>query len=116
MFKLIVLFSFLISSIFSTEAIGECDISGVWNHSAKPAELFVDLSKAEISVHTHDTNPKAIGLVVLKGIEADKVSSTWSAKMYSAATDSFVNVQIKSKSCNQLMVNFEGEEILKLLR
>jgi hypothetical protein len=116
MFKLIVLFSFLIISIFATEVKAGCDISGIWDHSAKPAKLFVDLSKAEISVHSHDNNSKAIGLVVLKSIEANKASSSWSAKMYSAAEDSFVNVQIKSKSCNQLMVSFEGEEILKLLR
>jgi len=113
MFKLIVLFSFL---IFSIEAKGKCDISGLWNHSAKPATLFVDLSKAEISVHSHDNNSKVIGLVVLKNIEVNRASSTWAAKMYSAAEDSFVGVQISSASCNQLIVSFNGEEVLRLLR
>jgi hypothetical protein len=116
MFKLIVLFSFLIVSIFSTEAKSECDISGIWNHSAKPAKLFVDLGAAEISVLSHDNNSKAIGLVVLKSLETGKTSSSWNAKMYSAAEDSFVDVQIKSKNCNQLMVSFKGEEVLRLLR
>ena len=116
MLKLIVLFSFLIVSTFSTEAKGECDISGIWNHSAKPAKLFVDLGAAEISVHSHDNNSKAIGLVVLKSLEMDKTSSSWSAKMYSAAEGAFVDVRIKSKSCNQLLVSFKGKEVLKLLR
>ena len=116
MFKLIVLSSILVVSIFSTEAKGECDISGVWNHSAKPAKLFVDLNKGEISVHSHENNAKAIGLVVIKTIELDSNFSSWNAKMYNAAEDSFVDVQISSKSCNQLSVSFNDEEVLGLLR
>jgi hypothetical protein len=116
MFKLIVLFSFLIVSMLPTEAKSECDISGIWNHSSKPAKLVVDLTKDEISVHSHDNNSKAIGLVVLKSLERAKASSSWTAKMYSAAEDSFVAVQMKAKGCNQLMVTFKGEEVLRLLR
>ncbi|WP_199922622.1 hypothetical protein [Pseudoalteromonas piratica] len=116
MFKLIVLSFLLVVSIFSTEAKGKCDISGIWNHSSKPAKLFVNLSKGEISVLSHDNNAKAIGLVVLKSIVLDSSSNSWDAKMYSAAEDSFVDVQIKSKSCNQLSVSFNNEEVLGLLR
>lgn len=39
-----------------TEAKSECDISGIWNNSSKPAKLVVDLAKDEISVHSHDNN------------------------------------------------------------
>ena len=116
MFKLVVLSSLLVASIFSSEVKADCDISGIWNHSAKPAKLLVDLSNGEISVHSHENNAKAIGLVVLKSLKSGVTSSSWDAKMYSAAEDSFVDVQITSKGCNQLSVNFNGEEVLGLLR
>jgi hypothetical protein len=117
MFKLLVLSSLLIVLTYSTEAKSdECEISGIWNHSAKPAKLFIDLGKGEISVHSHENNPESIGLVALKGIKLGSTASSWDAKMYSAAEDSFVNVQIKSNSCNQLSVSFKGKEVLGLLR
>ena len=117
MFKLIVLGSILTASIFTAEVKSEeCNISGVWDHTAKPAKLFIDLTKGEISVHSHDLNPKSIGLVVLKSLKLDSTKSSWDAKMYSAAEDSFVDVQITSKSCNQLSVGFQGEEVLGLAR
>ena len=116
MLKLIALSSLLIVSTFPAEANSECDISGIWNHSAKPAKLFVDLTKGEISVHSHENNAKAIGLVVLKSLKLGSTSSSWSAQMYSADEDSFVDVQIRSKSCNQLSVSFNNEEVLGLLR
>lgn len=117
MFKLIVLSSILVTSLFSTEANGDqCDISGVWNHSAKPAKLNIDLSKAEISVLSHELNPKAIGLVVVKSLALGSTLSSWNAKMYSAAEGSFVDVQITSTHCKQLRVSFRGEEVLRLLR
>ena len=116
MLKLIVLSSLLVISILSIEAKSECDISGIWNHSAKPAKLFVNLRKSEVTVHSHDKNTKAIGLVVIKDIEVDSSSNSWNAKMYCAAEDSFVDVQITSKSCNQLSVSLNNEEILGLLR
>ncbi len=116
MLKLIALSSLIVVSIFSSEAKSECDISGLWNHSAKPAKLFVNLSKGEISVHTHDNNAKAIGLVVIKSLELDSTLTSWNAKMYSAAEDSFVDVKITSKSCNQLSVSFNSEDVLRLLR
>ena len=117
MYKLIVLSSILLVTLFSTAVKGdECDISGVWNHSAKPAKLFIDLSKAEILVHSHENNPESTGLVVLKNITQGSTENYWNAKMYSAAEDSFVNVKITSKSCNKLSVSFNDEEILGLLR
>jgi len=116
MFKLVVLCFLLVVLFFPSEAKGNCDISGIWNHSAKPAKLFIDLSKGEISVHSHENNAKAIGLVVLKSLKSGSTSTSWYAKMYSAAEDSFVDVQITSNSCNQLSVNFNGEEVLGLLR
>ncbi|HEY9044003.1 MAG TPA: hypothetical protein VIN66_17605, partial [Rheinheimera sp.] len=30
----------LVASIFSAQAKGDCDISGIWNHSDKPAKLL----------------------------------------------------------------------------
>jgi len=116
MLNLIVLSSLIVVSIFSAEVKSECDISGLWNHSAKPAKLLINLSKGEISVHSHDNNAKAIGLVVLKSLELNSTLTSWNAKMYSAAEDSFVDVKITSKSCNQLSVSFNNEEVLGLLR
>jgi ligand-binding SRPBCC domain-containing protein len=116
MLKFLVCSSVLVVSTFTAETKGDCDISGMWNHSVKPATLLVDLSKGEISVHSHDDNAKAIGLAVIKGIMPVPNASSWNAKMYSADEDSFVDVQIKSNGCNQLSVDFQGEEVLKLVR
>lgn len=117
MYKLIAVSSILVVALFSMTAQGdECDISGVWNHSAKPAKLFIDLSKGEISVHSHENNVESIGLVALKSLKLGSTTSSWNAKMYSAAEDSFVDVQITSKSCNQLSVSFNDKEVLGLLR
>ena len=117
MYKLIVLSSILITAIFSAKVkSSECDISGIWDHSAKPAKLFIDLTKGEISVHSHDVTPKSIGLVVLKNLKLGTTKYAWDAKMYSAAEDAFVSVEITSKSCNQLSVDFHGEEVLRLIR
>lgn len=103
-------------SFFSTEVKGDCDISGLWDHSAKPAKLLVDLAKGEISVHSHDDNTKAIGLVVLKNIKQIVKPSSWQAKMYSADEDTFVDVEIVAKDCHQLSIYFQGEEVLQLVR
>jgi len=117
MFKLLILSSLLIVSPFSAESKGdECEISGIWDHSAKPAKLFIDLDKGEISVHSHENNPESIGLVALKSITRGSTDNSWNAKMYSAAEDTFVKVQITSNSCNKLSVSFNGEEVLGLLR
>jgi len=117
MLKRIVLSSIFIASTFSTKAKSdECNFAGIWDHSAKPAKLFIDLSKGEISVYSHDLNPDSVGLVVLKSLKIGSTKSSWDAKMYSAAEDSFVDVQITPKSCNQLSVGFQGEEVLGLVR
>ncbi len=116
MIKLIVFSSVLVVLSFSAQATGDCDISGIWSHSAKPAKLVIDLSKGEASIYAHDDNAQAIGLVVLKGIQPAAISSSWQAKMYSADEDSFVAVQITAKGCHQLSVDFRGEEVLALVR
>ena len=117
MYRLIVVSTTVLVTLFSTAVKGdECDISGAWNHSAKPAKLFIDLSKGEISVHSHENNPESIGLVALKSVTQGSTENTWNAKMYSAVEDSFVNVKIASKSCNKLSVRFNGEEVLGLFR
>ncbi len=117
MYKLIVVSSVLVAALCSTAAQGEeCDISGVWSHAAKPAKLFIDLSKGEISVYSHANNVESIGLVALKSLKLGSTTSSWNAKMYSSAEDSFVDVKITSKGCNQLNVSFNGEEVLGLLR
>ena len=116
MLKFLVFSAVLMLSTFSAETKADCDISGIWHHSAKPAKLFVDLSKGEISVHSHEDNAKSIGLVVIKSIKPASNLLAWNAKMYSADVDSFVDVQIKSNDCNQLNIDFQGEEVLKLVR
>ena len=65
-------FSFiLVVSIFSVQAKSECDISGVWNHSAKPAELLIDLNKSEITVYSHDNNKKSTWVSCFKGLKTN---------------------------------------------
>ncbi len=109
--------SILLAAHFSSAAKSEqCDISGVWDHSAKPATLSVDLSKGEISVKTHELNAKAVGLVVMKSLELAAGTNSWKAEMYNAADDSFVDVKISALSCNQLSISLKGEEFLSLLR
>lgn len=116
MYKLSVLsIVFLVCFFSASVKSAECDISGIWNHSSKPATLLIDVSKGEVSVHSHENNSDAIGLVVLKHIELGAATS-WQAKMYSAAEDSFVEVQISSLGCNQLTVSYRGEEVLGLYR
>ncbi len=114
--KLLIFSSVLVASTFSALAKGDCDISGIWNHSAKPAKLLIDLNKAEATVYSHDNNTKAVGLVVLKAITPTANSSLWEAQMYSAAENSFVDVHITSKACKQLAVSFDGDEVLELVR
>ena len=106
----------LVSSIFSAQVKGDCDISGVWNHSDKPAKLLIDLNKAEATVYSHDNQTKAVGLVVLKAVKPASHASLWDAQMYSAEDDSFVDVQITSKDCKQLNVVYQGDEVLSLVR
>ena len=117
MLKRIALSSIFIAAIFSTKAQSdECNFTGIWTHSAKPAKLFVDVSKGEVWVYSHDLNPDAIGLVVLKSLQIGVPKASWHAKMYSAAEDAFVAVQITSNSCDQLSVSYQGEEVLALVR
>lgn len=117
MYKLIIVTATLSLGLLPLLAQGnECDISGIWQHSAKPATLFIDLNKGEMSVKTHQLNPESIGQVVITSIKLGNSSGLWHAKMYSAAENSFVNVQMKPHSCNQLKVSYNGEEVLTLLR
>lgn len=106
----------LVAAIFSAQVKGDCDISGIWKHSAKPAQLLIDLNKAEATVYSHDNHMKAVGLVVLKAVKPASHASLWDAQMYSAEDDSFVDVQITSKDCNQLNVVYQGDEVLSLVR
>lgn len=106
----------LVALIFSAQAKGDCDISGIWNHSDKPAKLLIDLNKAEATVYSHDNHMKAVGLVVLKALKPASHASLWDAQMYSAENDAFVDVQIMSKDCNQLNVVYQGDEVLSLVR
>ena len=106
----------LVASIFSAHAKGDCDISGIWIHSDKPAKLLIDLNKAEATVYSHDNYMKAVGLVVLKAVKPASHPSLWDAQMYSAEDDSFVDVQITSKDCDQLKVVYQGDEVLSLVR
>lgn len=115
MLRFLVVSSILLVANFSVHAKA-CDIGGVWDHSAKPARLLVDVNKAQITVYSHDNNSKAVGLVVLNALKPTSDSLLWDAQMYSAAEDSFVDVQIATKDCSQLTVSFNGEVVLKLVR
>ncbi|MAC47360.1 MAG: hypothetical protein CMI12_10970 [Oceanospirillum sp.] len=115
MVRFLVVGSILLVANISVRA-NECDISGVWDHSAKPASLLVDVNKAQITVYSHDNNSKAIGLVVLKALKPTSDPLLWDAQMYSAAEDSFVDVHIAAKDCSQLTVSFNSEVVLKLVR
>lgn len=116
MFKKII-FSIVLVLAFSksTHAL-TCDISGIWNHSAKPAKLYINIEKGEVSVYAHEVNPESIGLTVMENLELSLQPSSWKAEMYSAATSSMVNVLIEEKNCSQLIVNYNGEQILELVR
>ena len=116
MFKRIIFLSFLCSFALLVEAQNECKVSGIWNHSSKPAKLIFDSETAEVSVYSHDKNKSAIGSVVIKAVKSEKVKNSWNAMMYSAVENAFVDVQIQSEDCNQLLVYFQGEEVLKLIR
>ncbi|WP_371189011.1 hypothetical protein [Thalassotalea maritima] len=117
MFKPITLSLFMVTSLISTNAqSADCDISGIWNHSAKPAKLSIDLKKGEIFVYSHENNSKAVGAVVIKSLALDSTTLQWKAKMYSAADDSFVDVNIIANACSQLNVSYRGEEVLRLIR
>lgn len=116
MLRFFVFSSILVASTFRAQAKDNCDIAGIWDHSAKPAKLIIDLNKAEATVYSHHNNTATIGLVVLTAVKPTSNSSLWDAQMYSADEDAFVDVQITSKGCNQLSVNFEGEEVLRLVR
>lgn len=106
----------ILVSFFSIGAKANCDISGIWNHSTKPATLLINMSTGEVSVASHEKNANAIGLTVLKNVEPTSNSSSWNGKMYSADDDSFVDVQITSENCRRLSVYFQDEKVLTLVR
>lgn len=93
-----------------------CDISGVWQHAGKPAELSIDLSKGEIKVHSHELNPNAVGLVVIKNVKPTPTVSSWSAKMYHAQVDDFVTINITAENCKKLNLSHQGDQVLSLNR
>ncbi len=107
---------FVSALIPNVAAAGDCEISGIWNHSAKPAKLYVDLVKKEVSVFSHELNPENIGRVLIDSLVPDLTPSLWKAKMYNGDTDSMVDVRITLKSCNQLNVSYSGELVLELVR
>ena len=101
--KIIALSFIAIATGFSSKANSEeCDISGVWDHSAKPAKLFVDIDKGEVSVHSHELNSESIGLVVLQNLQLGLTPLSWHAQMYSATEGAFVDVEISTKSWSNL--------------
>lgn len=59
MLRFLVVSSTLLVANFTVHAKA-CDIGGVWDHSAKPARLLVDVNKAQITVYSHDNNSKAV--------------------------------------------------------
>ncbi len=117
MVKLLVLSFIIITAFYSTAVQAQqCDISGIWKHSAKEAKLFIDLTSGEVAVHSHEVNPESIGLVVLKNLTVDSIPSHWQGEMFSGTAGAFVPVTITAKSCHHLSVNYRGDEVLGLLR
>ncbi len=111
---------FLCLSVLSLSSFATnlpCDISGTWKHSLKEAWLDVDLVNQQITVKTHVTNPNAEGLVVIKGLlENSELEPRWSGKMYDASVNGYIDVQLTSSRCKQLIVSDNSVEILKLIR
>lgn len=111
--------AFLFSLVFMTYSAfvqGEAaQLDGIWKHADKEAWLALDLAASTLSVFEHQTNPDASGLVVIKQIQAVGMGN-WSGKMYSAATESFVEVMLFAVSEKVISITFNGEEILKLQR
>lgn len=117
MLKKLLLFTLFTSLQTSATALNErCDISGVWQHAGKPAKLFIDTDKGEISVHSHELNPNAVGLVVIKNVAAETNDLTWAANMYHAENKDFVAVHIVADRCDVLTVRHQSEVILKLIK
>lgn len=108
----ILAFTFLSAVVESKE----CDISGVWNHATKSAELEIDIASGEIAVHSHKNNSQTIGLVVIKELKMNDVGPNWSGKMFSAAENDFVGVKIQVNSCRELIVSLNSELVLTLTR
>jgi len=99
-------------------------IVGLWKHSANPAWINISSNKniATAVIERHDNNIKANGSQIIKSITPIKNNNTqWRGKMYSAATDDFVDVSITQINKHTLNVTYTNNTenktlILTLLR
>lgn len=115
MFRSSLLISFFITASVNSYAQQQCDISGVWQHAGKPAELLINMEKGEMSVYTHQQNPEAEGLVVIKQLSKANTENQWLGKMYNAADNNFIEVTLSSPHCTKLTVTDKGKAVLTLL-
>jgi len=93
-----------------------CRLSGVWQHSSKLAELYVDEARGSISVYSHDEHHASIGQLVVKKLQKSPDKTRWIGKMYSAHEDAFVDVSVKLEACKRLSFYYGGEEVLAIVR
>jgi ABC-type molybdate transport system ATPase subunit len=102
--------------LIAQQTYAASDINGIWKHSDKEAWLKVDAASGVASVYIHH-HAKTAGLTVVKGIERDAEShALWVGKMYAAASDSFVNVELLLESPDCIIIIHNSNEILRLFR
>ena len=94
------------------------DISGVWQHSAKPVLLNVDLASGLVKVKSHKNNKDSEGLTVIKNINKNaQHPQYWFGEMYNGYIQSYVPVELYLASTGTLLVHdAKGLEVLKLYR
>ncbi|WP_298445529.1 hypothetical protein [uncultured Ferrimonas sp.] len=114
--RMMLIIAIVAATCSAATAAEPCDISGIWQHAAKPATLRIDLSRGEMLVYAHQTHPDSTGLVVLNRLKRTTAAASWQAQMYSAAAEGFVEVQLLATNCNQLSVRYQQQLVLELLR
>ena len=121
--------AFTLTLIFaqSVYAAAPEPISGIWKHSEKMAWLEFSFKSGlgHATVLRHEGNTKAKGLLVLKDIKANdnapntSSSKTFSAKMYSADVNGFIEATMTMEDKDSLVItiNHGGQtEVLRLNR
>lgn len=107
----------LLTSLLTPQVLAlPCDLSGIWQHTEKSAQLKVDVTQGEISVYSHLSNPAAEGQVVIKNLQISDEASVATAAMYHAEQDSFVKVDVFIANCNILTINHGNQTVLTLKR
>lgn len=94
-------------------------IEGIWKHRDKPAWIQISFvsGTGTATVVRHDDNPSAEGQDIITEIEdGEPAPLRRRAKMYSAATDGFVEVILELREPSHLVVTYDEQEVLHLER